>query len=227
MAELNSTSLLADGTLRAYWRGENVNDTTANAYNLTNNGSVAFNTGKFSNAFDLGASNSSKYLSRTDALGRNAATDSISISLWVKLQTEISSGNYDFIYYDINTGANRLYLIRYEYNSGTRRILFSAYGTSLTYNITLGTSSYHHIVTTLIPGGAAELFVDGVSRDTDTTGTSLGDGVDAFYMGANNGPANYSSALIDDVAVFSKVLSSTEVSILYNESVGGFLSFFL
>lgn len=225
MAELNSTTLLADALLRAYWRGENVNDTTANAYNLTNVNSVAFNTGKFSNAFDLGASNTNKYVHVSSDLGLNSTTDSMTVSFWVKLQAEIGSGSWDFVYFDMNTGANRLFLIRYEYNAGTRRILYSGFGTNITYNITLGTTDYHHIACTLVPGGGAiELFVDNVSRATGVSSTGAGDGVNSFNLGAGYLGANFSSALFDDVNVFKKVLSTTEINTLYSNPMdGGFI----
>lgn len=56
-------ALRADGV--AYWKLENVNDSTANGFNLTNNNGATFVSGKVNNAVDL-VQAQVQYLSRSD-----------------------------------------------------------------------------------------------------------------------------------------------------------------
>jgi len=226
MAELNSTSLLADGSLNAYYRFENANDTTANARHLTPTTTISYNPAKYGNGADLGASNSTLGYDRNDSLGITGTTD-FSVSFWLKLQTEISSGEYDLLYFDTITGANRLCIIRYEYNGGTRRLGIYGSGTQANYNITLGTSLYYHIVGTFVRGGGAmNLYVNNAVVATGTTGASSGNGVDKTHIGKADSSSNWTSGILDDMAFFSKILSTTEINTLYNNTGGGFFTFF-
>jgi hypothetical protein len=86
-AELFTTSLFADASLVAYWRLENTSDSKGSR-TLTNNNTVAFNSAKFNNGADGGATNTNKYLSlAADTLGMTY-TGAKSFSLWLKLTTE-------------------------------------------------------------------------------------------------------------------------------------------
>jgi hypothetical protein len=224
MAELNTITLLSDANLNAYYRFENANDTTANARNLTATGSPAYNAAKYFNGADLGASNSANGFDRNDTLGISYSTN-FSISFWIKLQTEVASGQYDLIYWDFVTGASRYYILTYQYNSGTRRLYFYGDGGNLAYTVTLGTTDYHHIVVTVVPGGGAtELWIDNVRQANGTSATGAGNGVDKLHIGKADTGSNWASAILDDMAFFSRVLTPTEISTLYNIRMasGGF-----
>lgn len=222
MAQLSDTSLLTDPNLKAYYKLENVNDTTANAFNLTNNGTVTFSTAKFSNGADLGATNTTKSLSTTNSLGIDGG--SISVSIWVKMNAEIGSGLQDFVVQG-NTVSSVLYLIRYDYNSGTRqvtfrRVTFGVGGVSVNYTIALGTSNFNHLVLTYNSSNSTLTgYVNKVSVGT-TTGSGNGSGAaTGFSIGDDhaNGDLRYSSILIDDCAVFNRELTSKEVTLLYDD----------
>lgn len=222
MAELNTLSLLNDANLNAYYRFENANDTTANARNLTPTTTITYNPAKYSNGADLGASNSTLGYDRSDSLGITGTTD-FSVSFWVKLQTEIGSGEYDFIYLNTLTGANRLCIIRYEYNAGTRRLGIYGSGTQVNYTVTLGTSSYYHIVGTFVRGGGAmNLYVNTVNVSTGTTGATNGDGSDDIHIGKANTSTNWTAGIIDDTGFFSRILTTEEILSLYR-STGGIM----
>lgn len=70
--------------LTAYYKLEDISDSWA-SYDLTNNGTTTFDTGKINNAANLGTSNSTKWLSTTDPLGINGGT--MSVSFWAKVLT--------------------------------------------------------------------------------------------------------------------------------------------
>lgn len=226
MAELNSTSLLVDANLKAYYRGENVNDSTANANTLTNVNSVAFTGGKFSNAFDFGSSNTTKYLQRTTDLGI-AGNSNSSFSFWVKLQAEIASSTWTLLRHSSTSGADRYIEVYYDYNAGTRRLVVDVSGTTYTYTVTLGTSNYHHIVITKnVAGNSSHLWLDNTDVANGTLGSTT-TGNNFIVLGAREVPSNYSSVFIDDVGCFDKVLNSTEISTLYTDTNSGSFLMFL
>lgn len=211
--ELINSSLYLKSSLRAYYRFENASD-SKNSYHLTPAGSPVYNGALFGNGANLGASNSANGYDRNDALGIGGTTD-VSFSFWVKLQTEISSGEYDFIYFDTITDANRLCVLTYEYNGGTRRLRLygSNSGNNAYYTVTLGTSDWHYIVGNIARGGGVvELFLDGNSVASTTSGTSSGNGVDKIHIGKADTGSNWASCIFDDMAVFSEVLTSTEIA---------------
>ena len=224
--ELSTTPLFTDANLVAYWKLENTSDSKA-SYTLTNNNSVGFASGLFNNAADFGTSNTNKYLSVASDLG--ITNGACSISAWIKLRTEISTGEYRFVW-KFDTGTDVTYGLKYEYNSGTRRVLFwrvreNAEIKEVTYNTVLGTSNWHHMVLTH-DGTTLSGYLDGVSVGTPITATGDGSGVATadFTEIGRGSTAGYASAYIDDVAIFNRALTSTEVSNLYNgfPAEGGF-----
>jgi len=220
--EIYDSTLFNDANCKAIWRLENVND-SKNSYNLTNNGSISFAAAKYNNGADLGASNTTKYLSISSDIGltwMGAKT----IGGWIKLNTEISSGTYsiiDLITGDGNTGET---YISYNYNSGTRQLVYSRYNnggtgvsTPITSNQTLGTSNWHLIALTY-SGSSLIGYLDGSSIGSISSGNSSGVGTystDGFTLGAASGGGNKSSAILDDWSVFDRVLTPTEISQWY------------
>lgn len=218
MAELIGTSLFADANLQAYYRLADAND-SKNSNTLTNNNTVAFNAALFGNGGDLGASNADKYLSR--AANIVAGTSDLSVSFWVKLQTEIGAGYYTFTEIDTTTGADRYFSLAYNYNTGTRRLELDVAGTLISYNITMGTSLWYHIVAIRnVGGGVTKLYVDNVERAAGAVGTTAA-GATRYTIGAHPNPTNFASAIFDDFAIFNKVLSVAEIATLYNPAAGG------
>jgi hypothetical protein len=73
--------------LSAFWKLENVNDSSPNGYTLTNNNTVTFPAGKVGNGASLGAA-SNQWLSRASNANLQATpTQSLSVSCWVRHTT--------------------------------------------------------------------------------------------------------------------------------------------
>jgi hypothetical protein len=217
--------------LVSYWKLDeasgNASDATASAFTLTNNGTTGYVAALINNGIDLGTANTTKYLSRTGNLGINGA--SMSMQVWVKLRTEITSGAYMFMIQQSNASDTR-FMIKYEFNGGTRRLAFTRNtpgsgpnDKEFFYNVTLGTANWYHIVltydnTTLIG------YVDAVSR---ASGTASGNGsatlTESFNIGAfnNNGAIqDYASAYIDECGLWSRALTPAEVTSLRRGGAG-------
>lgn len=222
--ELFTTGLFNDASLQAYYRLENVND-SKNSYNLTNINTVAFNAAKFNNGADAGSSNTNKCLAIASTVGVANSNTNVSISFWIKLNTEIGSGDNDICKLNFTTN-NVSYIFRYSYNGGTRQLNFWRVRELIavdgfTYNITLGTSSFHHIVMTW-DGTNVRGYVDGslVGSPSAASGNGSGSGSDTFSLLANYPSYGFTSAIMDDTAVFSRVLTASEITNLYNGGMG-------
>lgn len=212
---LAGTSLISDANLIAYYKLEDVNDSKG-SNTLTNNGSGSFSAARFDNGYDQGTANATKYLSVSSNLGIAGNAD-ISVSFWVKLNAEIASGNWTLSSHNSNLTANGYFDLEYQYNAGTRRFQVDTSGTSFSVNTTIGTSAFHHIVYTRnVSGNTATLYYDNSSIGTSAVGVPADPG-NIFGMGAFRAGSNISAAcLFDDVAVFNRVLSSGEVTTIYN-----------
>lgn len=210
--ELYSTQLFSDSSLVGYYRAENANDSKG-SNNLTNNGTTPFNSAKFNNGFDFGASNSSKYMSIASGLGVDLS-GAYSVSFWFKCATEPTSGTFPrLIDWRSTTGTTRYAIINYSNPSGTKQLDVDISGGTGSYSVTLGTSDFHNIILTCSAGGSAKLYLDNVQVATATRSTSTS--TNNLAIGAAVGGSLFSSGIIDDVAFFSKELSASEVNSIY------------
>lgn len=217
--ELGSTSLFSDANLVSYYKLENTADSKG-ANTLTNNGTVAFEAAKFNNGANFGSANTTKYLETLQNFGI-AGNGNFSISLWLRAQAEIAAATFPIFTFSSQTTADRYLNLSYEYNAGTRRLTVDNAGNAFSYNLTMGTNDFYHIVVTRTGATASALYVNKVSVGTPTAqGTNAG-GSNRLQL-ARVGGGDYGSWLMDDVAIFSRVLTATEVSLIYDgPSAGG------
>lgn len=226
--ELAGTSLLSDGNLQAYYKFETgalTTDSSSNARTLTNNGTVGETTGKYGIAADFGSSNSSKYFSKNTALGLTWH-GAKSISCWFKISAQIASGTWS-IFELFTTNTSGEHGIVYDYNGGTRRLRWVRYKQvtvestdAVNYNITLSTDTWYHIVCTY-DGTTMQMYLNGllVGSASSTANASAGTGVytDSVAIGST-GTSGYLSGVVDDLAVFNRLLTIEEVETLYYAS---------
>lgn len=226
MAELKYAALgglIADANLKAYYRmeaGALTTDSSGQGKTLTNNNTVGEADGKYGGGADFGTANSNKYFSIADKLGIDGGN--YSVSCWVKLRTEITVDGTIYQLVDQGGSTTDVYFhLMYQRAAGVNKMTMQRFkngvgGQSANYNVSLGTSAWHHIVGTY-DGTNCRLYVDGVLRDTQPasgTGTGVTDG---FWIGSNTGVVQFSSVYLDDVAIFDRVLSQTDVDNLFND----------
>lgn len=218
-----------DSGLQAYWKLNETSgtrmDETSNNNDLTDNNTVLYGTGKLDNAADFESTNS-EYLSIADAsqTGLDMAND-MSFSFWVNLETA-TDGTPRALF--AKTGTAGYYCQHYIWTSKKIVFTWSDGGGSnqATCATDLGTGAWHHVVITVsrAAGGSGILFyIDGSSVTAgDVSGSRTGDGsnTDPFIIGANNGPSQYFDGMIDEFGVWNRVLTSGEVTTLYNGGAG-------
>jgi len=200
--------------LVSYWKLDESSGNAADAHGsntMVNVGTMAYSAGKINNAADT--VNTGKYLTISNAsqVGLDIITD-VSFSLWVK-----TSENSKTILGFFGAGAD-------GYGLGMGTIADKPIGVAaarLGDGWIAGTSRiddgiWHHIVCTL-NGTTAKIYVDGVLENTITVGAAIS------YTGDRDigrRLTTYLSAQIDEVGIWSRALSASEVTELYNSGAG-------
>lgn len=209
--------------LVAYYKLEDVNDYYG-AFTLTNTNTVAFNAGKISNAANFGSANTNKNLTTTNTLGINGGA--ISLACWVNITTAPASGNFATIVQQDNNSSIVQYDFYYQNNAGTLRLDFWRYKVANglegpSYNVTLTPGTWYHLVFTY-DGTNIRGYVNGslVAGPTTASGTGSGSLIDGFRIGSTIDDALYLSGLVDECGVWTKALSTTEITDLYNSGSG-------
>jgi hypothetical protein len=203
--------------LVSFFKLDNVADTVG-SNTLTNTGSVTFSAGKVGNAASFGAANSSKKLSTGNDLG---ATGDYSISLWVKMLATPGTNALHPIASFSDAARHFENTLFYQDVSGTKYIGVNWNNTtsddSIKYATTLGTTDWHHIAysyntTTKI----TRIFLNG---NLVATGTGVANGAsgysDNFELAYSGHFNKWGSMMIDEVGVWSRVITPTEVAGLY------------
>ncbi len=212
---VDSGSTLTNGLVAYYKLGDATDFWSTN--NLTNNNSVAFSTGKVDNAANTGSGNTNKSLTISNNLGIDGGA--ISVSLWIKY-TDLPSTIKTIWGQASASGSHVGYAVEYD-------------GTTLTFNrfkngvsdnvvsetVTLNTGTWYHLVLTY-DGTTLEGWRDGVSKGTLATSGSGTSAPPAEFTLFERQNVRYTSGLIDEVGVWNKKLSNTEVADLYNSGLG-------
>jgi hypothetical protein len=211
--------------LVAYFKLSDVNDYYG-SFNLTNTNSVAFNTGKVGNAADTGASNTDKRLSVANDLG--VTNGNFSVSLWINVTTAPATDTSPTPFTLIDEGTDVNYEIRYADVAGTKKLRFNRGKENVAnqfsdYDVTLTTGTWYHIVYTY-DGTNIRGYVNNVLRagPTAASGNGSGSSGEGLFLFVDYGltASKFFSGLIDEIGIWTKALTTTEINDLYNAGNG-------
>ena len=210
-------------SLVASYNGESNTNDSKGTNNGTAVGGLSYGTGKIGNAFQFNGTNA--YVSLTNS---SNLTGNFSISVWINPSVQ---GSYNTIFEDayLSTGTNRYGIALYLQGS---RVKFATYnGTgNLAYGntSTISNNTWQHIVITKTTGNAWKMYINNTLQSLITV---VGDittnpGVNVNSQ-ANIGSdldigvrAGYFNGSIDSLNIWSKELTASEVSELYNSGNG-------
>ena len=150
--------------------------------------------------------------------GMSAAKNTGSFSSWFKLETTAVSGEIIRLFEDEENN------IRIFYHASNNELRFSYTADGSSTNVILsdeieGDGLWHHVVGTWDNSGKASLYLDGIFREAATiSGTFIGSFTTAA-IGNNAQSGNYWLGNIDEVTLFNKELSPSEVTTLYNDGL--------
>jgi hypothetical protein len=199
-ADDNEPTIFSKSTAVAAYKFEDNSNDIGGSYNGTASNITYVSGGKFNKAVRGVASNSKVALNYTPS-------GAFTFSLWI--YNESTSGSPSVI---MGAGAN--WIIGWESNKVWMLINSSNRGSGYT----ISTNTWYHLGVTYNGSGTTQLYVDGTLRETITGQTPSGAlgaiklfQQDLGYWGVFEGR-------IDQVRIYDEVLSSTQISALYNES---------
>jgi hypothetical protein len=214
--------------LMGYWTfdegsGGTATDSSGNAKTGTFAGSGGWTTGQIGGAYN---NNSSSFVS-LPAGSIQAGTGDLTVSVWANYQ---ASSDYGIVIATQKSGGGGQpgYSVGYA-NAST--IYFRVDDTGSTKSVYANniSSGWHHIVGTFVQGSSMNIYVDGVLKSSATVGIPSGNitGPNPPRIGgAAHFPAGYSDTwvpfigYIDDVRVYNRVISSSEIFQLYTMTGG-------
>jgi hypothetical protein len=224
LANSAPTSTL-NNSLYAVYNAENNTNDSLGSYNGTANGGLTYTTGKINNAFQFNGSNAYVRIPKTtnnfDFIGN------FSISCWFN-QTNV--GALFNNYYSISNSNRYGY---YLYLQGGR-VRFATYkgntgGTSASNvgqaGMVINTNTWYHVVVTKVVGNAFKIYINNVLQsltviDGDLSLHPVYSPLTTINLGAEQGQAYFLNGKIDALNVWTKELTTTEITELYNSGNG-------
>ena len=208
------TGIPTAADLLAYWALEDATDSHTGGYDLTNTGSVPFNTTNTPPNASAATFGSGDSLSATDAalpLPAGAQT----FAAWVR---SINNGANQDIMSCWGATGNRAFLFR-RLSAGALNFRISSTGSD---NITIDTTTtvpqltWTHVCAVFVPSTSITIYIDGVAEASNTTSipATVYDSPEPFVMGNRTvgGTSNFFNGQIDEACIFDKALSADEVA---------------
>ncbi len=209
-------STVAAGTLKGYWRGEDLTDFSGNGKTLTKTGTVDHNAAKFANGFDANYSDSTNHLTNTSVYA--PGTGDVTLALWFKKNggpsadftpTILSLGN--------SGGSNRCDIMATKTNGYIQGEFTNSGTNTATSTVNVCDNAFHFLVMTRI-GTAVKIYVDGAAVGAGVTSSKniTDDDILFGYAGVSSGFDYIGQAILDDVFVLSRGLTDQEIADLYS-----------
>ena len=227
---LSKTIVSLTDNLDSYWKLDESSGNAADSVSsrtLTNS-NVTYSAGKVNNCGVFNGSNA-----RFQGSAWSPAGD-YSISMWINadtLPTTTVPLTSLFCNYDVPSSAqDRGIDVILLNDGGTQKIQFfhGPYGGQVTasYTKTLTTGNWYHLVA-VYNGSTVKLYLDGsevasenASVDQPSLTKLINIGNFGYYTPLSSDLGRWFDGKIDEIAIWSKALSSTEVSTLYNSGNG-------
>lgn len=226
----NAETILDDysTSLISYWsldETSGVREDLHGTNDLTDNNTVLYTTGKIENGSDHVAS-ASEYLSITDASqsGLDISSD-FTIAGWIYPDTVAqdgivgkhteSSGEYGYSIGWLNAGTGH-FAVAISSSCTSRTLSAVSAGSAFT------TGSWQHFAIVYDASAGSVTAYKNAVAGSPTTGfpTSICDNTQPFVLGLDYTQTQYLDGGLDEVGVWSRVLSGTEITGLYNSGDG-------
>lgn len=200
-------------SLAAYYKfNSNSLDSSGNALDGTNFGSPTYTSGKFGDAISLDGT--SQYVSVPDSTLLEGSVGNISVFGWVNLTDYTSDGNPH-----LASKWNAGFSLGWRVLMRSTDILVSIANVSTSRGTGVATGSWAHIGFTF-NNSLLKVYQNGVQVGTDANlGARTLANTDAMNIGKRSTATDgYLKGLVDDISVWRRVLTSTEIATLYASS---------
>jgi len=190
-----------------------ISDTSGQGNDGTQNGGVTYNaTGKLNTAMSFDGVDDYVAIPDTDQFAWG--TGNFAYSVWVK--TSDTSSNYKGIINAYSVTSNNQHM---QYQPSTDTLIFGWGGSSFqSETVNLNDGQWHHLVFQRTGSTNSEIYVDGFLIGTKNNNPSgnIVQPVD-LWIGAINIAGRYWLGEIDEVAIFNRALSATEIANIYEK----------
>ena len=205
--------------------GSTVFDDTSGSANNANCSSdkcpIAEAGGKFNTALDFDGDND--YLEINNTIGNN-----FTLETWIKTSVDSSSSSHSqrrkcyygngIVWSDVGGFVENDWILSILNN----KICWWTGNpdTGIISNGTVNDGEWHHVVATRIKNGDKKIFIDGIEQNE--VGTSNNKKLDSnpiIHIGGNTYDDNYFDGIIDEVAIYNRVLSDNEILDHYKRGV--------
>jgi hypothetical protein len=201
---------------------ENTADSSGYNRDLMNAGPAATTTALLHNGYNI--TTSGQWLTVSSTMGWTSTSDSFTVAFWIKLNAETTPGQEMTLFHLDSSAAADYNYLGYRNDGGLRRLYYGFSGGNNSYYFSgLGTSQWHFLVYTRDGSGDRNLYLDGVSVASNTTGATYNTGDDQFGLGSDTGIGTSNAntnAKFDEAMVLNRVMTSGEVKALYNGGSG-------
>jgi len=189
-------------------------DSTANAFDLTDNNTVSYATGLLSNACDFERGNS-EYLSITDQAVLDLPSN-FTVNMWVNLESLPSTYSYSpGLFTKVASGSG--YAITIDW-SGSNQPVWVRHDAASSIIGTTGLSvSTWYMMTFTFDGTNIKYYLNGASDASQQAYSAhTGNNYDLNIGRSTLYTTRYYDGLIDEISVFDTALTGAEVAVLYN-----------
>jgi len=212
LGNLTLTTLPTNGLIAAYPFSGNANDVSGNAYNAIVNNAIPasdrFGNSNSAYSFD----GSSSYL-QTNI---NGSITDLTYSLWVYSTSTSTSGDRGVIILNNQTGFGWGYDEDFYYYTPSDKTLIKDPDNS-SWFYKLPKNSWQHVAVTYSNSGV-KFYHNGKLIQLDNVNAARGSGT--LFIGKGNFPVpTYMSGYIDDVRIYNRVLSESEITQLAGKNV--------
>lgn len=196
--------------------GTRIDSNTTNSNDLADNNTVLSGTGKIGNAADFESTNS-EFLSITDAtqVGLDFST-AMSVSVWLNEESYTDG----IIVGKLSTGQEAFYIQADVGGSNNLQRFSDSAETTKDVTSLFNTGTWYHVVY-IYNAGSYEVYVNGTSAGTASgLAASLTNRSSDFTVGKVTKYGNVFDGLMDILEVYNRVLTSAEITELYNSGNG-------
>lgn len=206
--------------LVSYWKLDDSSGNAADsvgANTLTNNNTVTYSAGKIGNGANFGAGNTTKSLTAT-SLTFNSYP--LTIAGWFNSSTVNNDGN---IFSFALAASPDYYQLRLR--TADSKIVFRSNNTTQAADVDTGivasTSTWYHFAVVINSTTSVTIYINGTATNTNTA-IFVAAGLNKFGLGclARTAPLQFYSGLIDEVGLWSRAITSDEVTSLYASGKG-------
>lgn len=219
MAELFINPLFSDANLVSYWRMEgNSNDSKSSNNGTDTNITYNASYGKFGQGALFNGSSSKIAVGSTSAFNFSG-TSPFTISCWVYLSSYPGATRQIISKFNLNIAGQ--WVLALIYTSPNYFFALNRNASPFTpaiSNITISTGNWYHLVG-VYDGTNSTIYTNGVAGTPIASG-SVGSSSIQTHIGCildNGNPTNFFPGYIDDVAIFSRALTSSEILSLYKD----------